>query len=381
MDRKIFGEEHHQFRDAFRRFCETEIAPHHGEWEKAGVVPRSLWEKAGAAGFLCPFLPEELGGSGVDWLYSAVMIEEAARVRASGPALSLHTDICAPYLYSYGTPEQHRRWLPGCASGEKILAIAMTEPDAGSDLQGMRTSARREGDHYVLNGQKTFISNGQLCDLVIVAARTDPDADPPYMGLSLFVVEAGTPGFERGRNLEKIGMKAQDTSELAFTDCAIPTDNLLGEEGAGFIYLMEKLQQERLTVATACAASAELVLETGVAYATERKAFGRPISKLQSLQFKLAELATEVELARTFVDRLIEEHVAGTNIVKEVSMAKYWVAETYKKVCDEVLQIHGGYGYMMEYPIARDYLDARIQTIFAGTSEVMKVIIAKKMGL
>jgi len=381
MDRTVFTAEHEQFRDAFARFCETEIVPFHGEWESAGVVPRSLWEKAGAAGFLCPFLPEELGGSGADFRYSAVMIEELARCRASGPAFPLHSDICAPYIASFGNDEQRRRWLPGTASGEKILAIAMTEPDAGSDLAGIRTTARRDGDSYVLNGQKTFISNGQICDLVIVCAKTAPDSDPPHAGMSLFVVEDGTPGFEKGRNLVKLGLKAQDTSEMSFSDCVVPRENLLGEEGSGFYYLMDKLQQERLVVALGCAATAAAVLADGVAYCKERKAFGKPISKLQNLQFRLAELATEVEIGRVFVDRLLAAHVAGDQVVSEVSMAKWWVSEQLKRTCDEVLQFHGGYGYMMEYPIARDYLDARIQTIFAGTTEVMKLIIARQMGL
>ncbi len=381
MERAIFSEEHEQFRDAFARFCRTEITPYHDQWEKEGIVPRSLWRKAGEAGFLCSFLPQELGGSGTDFLYSAVMIEELARCRASGPAFTLHSDICAPYIFSYGTPEQHRRWLPSCATGEKILAIAMTEPGAGSDLAGIRTTAKLVGDHYVLNGQKTFISNGQLCDLVIVVARTNPDADPPHAGISLIVVEDGTPGFEKGRRLEKMGLKAQDTSELSFSDCAVPRENLLGEEGMGFYYLMEKLQQERLTVAVSCATAAEVVLEEGIRYCKDRVAFGRPISKLQHIQFRLAELATEIEIGRTFVDRLLAEHVAGTEIVSEVSMAKWWLSELLKKTCDEVLQFHGGYGYMMEYPIARDYLDARIQTIFAGTTEIMKLIIARRMGL
>ncbi len=381
MDRTIFSEEHHQFRDAFSRFCESEILPYHRDWEKQGVVPRSLWAKAGEAGFLCSFLPEELGGSDADFLFSVVMIEELARIRATGPAFSLHSDICAPYIASYGSAEQKRRWLPGCASGETILAIAMTEPNAGSDLGGIQTTARRDGDSYVLNGQKTFISNGQLCDLVIVVAKTDVDADPPYTGMSLLVVEDGTPGFEKGRNLEKIGLKAQDTSEMSFSDCVVSADNLLGDEGSGFYYLMDKLQQERLVVAAGCAASAELVLAEGVNYCKERKAFGKPLSKLQSIQFRLAELATEVEIGRTFVDRLIGDHVAGKQLVTEVSMAKWWLSEQLKRVCDEVLQLHGGYGYMMEYPIARDYLDARIQTIFAGTTEIMKLIIARQMGL
>jgi acyl-CoA dehydrogenase len=302
-------------------------------------------------------------------------------VRASGPAFPLHSDICAPYIASFGSDEQKRRWLPGCASGDKILAIAMSEPDAGSDLAGIRTTAIRDGDSYLINGQKTFISNGQLCDLVIVVAKTAPEADPPHAGVSLLVVEDGTPGFEKGRNLEKMGLKAQDTSELHFSDCVVPKENLIGEEGGGFYYLMEKLQQERLVVALGCQASAEVVLEDGVRYCQERKAFGRPISKLQHIQFRLAELATEIAIGRTFVDRLLNEHVAGKNVVTEVSMAKWWITELLKRTCDEVLQFHGGYGYMMEYQIARDYLDARVQTIFAGTTEIMKLIIARQMGL
>ena len=381
MERNVFSKEHEQFRDAFARFCQAEIVPFHREWEKQGVVPREVWQKAGQNGFLCPYLPEELGGVGADFLYSAVMIEELSRVRASGPAFPLHSDICAPYISSFGSDEQKRRWLPGCASGEKILAIAMSEPDAGSDLAGIRTTAIRDGDSYVINGQKTFISNGQLCDLCIVVAKTAPDADPPHAGVSLLVVEDGTPGFEKGRNLEKIGLKAQDTSELHFTDCVVPKENLLGDEGAGFYYLMEKLQQERLVVALGCQASAEVVLEDGVRYCRERKAFGKPISKLQHIQFRLAEFATEVAIGRTFVDRLLAEHVASKNVVTEVSMAKWWITELLKRTCDEVLQFHGGYGYMMEYQIARDYLDARVQTIFAGTTEIMKLIIARQMGL
>jgi len=381
MQRTIFAPEHEQFRDAFAKFCQSEIAPHHDDWEKERMVPRSLWKKAGEGGFLCSFLPEEYGGVGADFLYSAIMIEELAKIRATGPAFPLHSDICAPYIYSYGTEEQKRRYLPGCASGETILAIAMTEPNAGSDLAAIRTTAIRDGDNYVINGQKTFISNGQLCDLVIVCAKTNPDADPPYTGVSLLLVEDGTPGFEKGRNLEKMGLKAQDTSELHFTDCVIPKENLLGEEGLGFYYLMQKLQQERLVVAIGSQASAEVVLDEGVKYCRERTAFGKPISKLQHIQFRLAEIATEIEIGRTFVDRLVTEHMAGRDVVKEVSMAKWWITELLKRTCDEVLQFHGGYGYMMEYPIARDYLDARVQTIFAGTTEVMKLIIAKQMGL
>jgi len=381
MERTLFSEEHRQFRDAVRRFLQTEVTPFHADWEKDKCVPRSIWEKAGEAGFLCSWLPEEYGGSGADFLYSVVLIEEMVTARAHGPMFSLHNDIVVPYLYSFGSDEQKKRWMPKCATGEIISAIAMTEPNAGSDLQGIQTTARLEGDHYVVNGQKTFISNGQLCDLCIVVAKTDVNADPPYAGVSLIVVEAGTPGFERGRNLDKMGLKAQDTSELSFTDCVVPKENLLGAEGAGFYFLMQKLQQERLVCAIGAQAASEQVLADGVQYTRDRKAFGKPLSKMQHTQFRIAEMATEVELGRTFIDRLIAEHMAGASIVKETSMAKYWITEMLKRTCDQVLQFHGGYGYMMEYPIAHDYLNARIQTIFAGTSEIMKVIIAKQMGL
>mgnify|MGYP001187121976 CR=1 FL=1 len=381
MERSILNEDHERFRDAFRRFCETEVVPFHGDWEKQGMVPRSLWRKAGEAGFLCPWLEEGLGGAGADFLCSVVIMEELAKIRATGPAFSVHSDICAPYIDSYGSAEQKSRWLPASAAGEKILAIAMTEPGAGSDLAGIQTTATAEGDSYVINGSKTFISNGQLCDLVIVVAKTEPDADPPYAGISLIVVEEGTAGFEKGRNLEKMGLKAQDTSELSFADCVVPKDNLLGEEGKGFYYLMEKLQQERVVVAAGCMASAEVVLAEGVDYCKQRTAFGRPIGKFQHIAFRLAELATEVEIGRVFVDRLLKEHIEGKELVSEASMAKWWVTDLLKRACDEVLQFHGGYGYMMEYPIARDYLDARVQSIFAGSNEIMKLIISRRMGL
>jgi acyl-CoA dehydrogenase len=301
------------------------------------------------------------------------------RAGSSGFAISLHNDICVPYLASYGSEEQKARWLPGCVSGDIVTAIAMTEPDTGSDLAAIKTTALRDGDHYVLNGQKTFISNGILCDLVIVAAKTDPQST--HGGVSLLVVEDGTPGFEKGRKLDKMGLHSQDTAELHFGDCPVPAANLLGEEGRGFYYLMEKLQQERLVCAIGAQAAAEVVLEQTVAYTQERTAFGKPIAKFQNTQFRLAEMATELELGRTFLDRLIVEHMAGTPVVKETSMAKWWITEMCKRVVDGCLQFYGGYGYMEEYPVCRAYRDARVQTIFAGTTEVMKIIIAKSMGL
>jgi len=381
LSRPIFREEHELFRQQFRRFCEEEILPYHSRWEEEGIVPRELWLKAGSQGYLCPWLPEEYGGSGADFLYSVVIIEELARARANGFGASLHNDIAVPYIYRYGTEEQKRRWLPGCARGEIITAIAMTEPDAGSDLAGIRTTAIRKDGYYLLNGQKTFISNGILSDLVIVAAKTDPDADPPHAGISLLVVERGMPGFERGRRLPKMGLKAQDTAELFFHDVKVPRENLLGEEGKGFYYLMEQLQQERLVVAIGAVSGMELAMEEIVRYTRERKAFGRSISKFQHIAFQLAEMQTWTTIARVFVDRLIEEHMAGKEIVSEVSMAKWWTTEMLWEILDRGVQMHGGYGYILEYPIARQFLDARVQRIYAGTNEIMKLIIARRMGL
>jgi len=381
MERRIFSDEHNVFRDAFRRFLEREAVPHQEEWEREGMVSREIWSKLGEQGYLCPCLEEKYGGSGADFLYAVVIVEEVVRARLSGLAVSLHSDIVAPYIDSFGSEEQKMRWLPACARGEKILAVAMTEPGAGSDLAAIRTTARRDGDHYVINGQKTFVSNGLLCDLVVVACKTDLNADPPYAGISLIVVEDGTPGFEKGRKLEKIGMKAQDTSELAFDDCRVPVDNILGEEGHGFIFLMQKLQQERLVVAIGAQTAAEAILKDTVAYCQEREAFGRPISKFQNTRFKLVEMATEIEVGRSFLDRLIVEHTAGADVVKETCMAKWWLTEMLKRAADEGLQLYGGYGYMLEYPIAKAFLDARVQTIYAGTTEIMKEIVARQMGL
>lgn len=381
LDRPMFKEEHRIFREQVRKFCEAEIVPHQETWEKNKVVPREVWRKAGAAGLLCPSVPEEYGGAGADFLYSVVVMEEFARVGCSGFAAPLHSDVVVPYIEAFANDEQKKRWLPGCVSGEIITAIAMTEPGTGSDLAGVQATAVDKGDHYLLNGQKTFISNGQLCDLVIVVAKTNPQADPPHTGISLLVVEKDTPGFERGRNLEKMGMKAQDTSELFFTDVKVPKANLLGDEGMGFMYLMQKLQQERLVVAIASAAGMEYAVTETIKYAQERKAFGRPIAKFQNTQFTLVDMHTKATIARVFVDRLIEEHMAGNMIVAETSMAKAWCSDMLCEVVDDGVQVHGGYGYMMEYPIAKAYLDARVQRIYAGTNEIMKVIIAKTMGL
>ena len=381
MDRNIYREEHDLFRQSFKRFVEREVTPNQPRWNKEHIVDRETWRKAGEGGFLCPWLEEAYGGPGGDLLCSCVVIEELSYVYESGFAMSLHSDIVVPYIHAFGTEEQKQRWLPGCASGELITAIAMTEPGAGSDLASLSTSAVLDGDHYVLNGSKTFISNGILCDLCIVAAKTDPDPANRHRGISLFVVEAGTPGFTKGKKLEKMGMLSQDTSELSFEDCRVPRQSLLGEEGAGFKMLMTNLQQERLVVAVSAQASAEQVLTDTLRYVKEREAFGKPLSKLQNTRFKLAECATKVEVGRAFLDRLMSEHLAGKHLVKECSMAKLWQTEMLGEVVDTCLQFFGGYGYMLEYPITRAYMDARVARIYAGTNEIMKVIIAKQLDL
>ncbi|MGH3366239.1 MAG: acyl-CoA dehydrogenase family protein [Nocardioidaceae bacterium] len=384
MERHLFTADHDAFRATVRAFCDKEVAPHHASWEDAGIVPRELWTAAGAQGLLGFMMPEEYGGGGQrDFRFNAVLAEELTRVGASGVGFTVHVDINGGYLLDFGTEEQRARWLPGFCSGQTITAIAMSEPGAGSDLQGIRTTARRvsdaDGDAYILNGQKTFVSNGISADLVIVVAKTDPDAG--YEGISLLVVERGMAGFERGRNLDKIGLKAQDTAELFFDNVRVPAANLLGEEGKGFIYLMEKLPQERLSIAVVAAAACETVLARTVEYCKQWTAFGRPIGSFQNTRFVLAELATETQIARVFVDRCIDELNAGTLTVADAAMAKWWTTELQKKVVDQCLQLHGGYGYMTEYPIAKAYLDTRVQTIYGGTTEIMKEIIGRSMGV
>jgi alkylation response protein AidB-like acyl-CoA dehydrogenase len=380
VERQLFEADHDAFRETARAFCDKEVVPHHDSWEEAGIVPRELWTAAGRAGLLGFMMPEEYGGGGArDFRFNAVVIEELTQARASGVGFGIHTDINSAYLLDYATDEQKARWLPGFCSGETITAIAMTEPGAGSDLQGIQTTARREGDHYVLNGQKTFISNGILADLVIVVAKTDPAAGA--QGISLLVVERGMAGFDRGRNLDKIGLKAQDTAELFFDNVKVPVENLLGEEGKGFIYLMEKLPQERLAIAVVAAAACENLLASTLEYVKDRKAFGRPIGSFQNSRFVLAELATETTIARVFVDRCIQELNAGTLTVAEAAMAKWWTTELQKKVVDRCLQLYGGYGFMTEYPIAKAYLDTRIQTIYGGTTEIMKEIVGRSLGI
>ncbi len=376
----IYEQEHEDFRATARAFMEKEVVPYHDQWEKDGQVSREVWTRAGEQGLLCFDVEEEYGGAGVkDFRYNAIIAEEITRVGAGGLGFTLHTDVVVPYISNLANEEQKRRWLPGLVSGELISAIAMTEPGAGSDLQGIRTTAVDKGDHYVVNGSKTFISNGIISDLVIVVARTDPDAG--HQGISLLVVERGMPGFERGRNLEKIGLKAQDTSELFFDNVAVPKENLLGEEGSGFISLMMNLPQERLSIAAIAVAAIEHVLDLSLAYAKEREAFGKPIGKFQHNRFMLAEMATEAHIARVFVNDCILKLNAGEVDASLASMAKWWTTELQKKVVDQGLQLHGGYGYMLEYPIAKAYADSRIQTIYGGTTEIQKEIIGRSLGL
>ncbi|NOY94292.1 MAG: acyl-CoA dehydrogenase [Deltaproteobacteria bacterium] len=381
MKRTIYDEDHLLFRDAFRSFLSHEVLPRQEAWREAGVVDRELWRKAGEAGFLCPELEEEYGGSGGDFLHAAIVMEELARAHESGFALPLHSDVVVPYIHRFGDEAQKQRWLPGCASGEFVTAIAMTEPGTGSDLAAVATTAKREGDEYILDGSKTFISNGMLADLCVVAARTPEASDDPHGQLSLFVVESEREGYLEPRKLKKMGLASQDTAELAFDGCRVPVSNRLGPEGAGFLMLMQNLQQERLVVAIGAQAAAEQALEEAVTYANERKAFGRSIARFQALQFSLVDQATKIEVGRAFLDALVVRHAAGEELVKECSMAKLWQTEMLGEVVDACLQVYGGYGYMDEYPISRDYVDARVQRIFAGTSEIMKLIIARRMGL
>ncbi|MBN9266634.1 MAG: acyl-CoA dehydrogenase [Alphaproteobacteria bacterium 64-6] len=377
IPRTVFGEEHEMFRATVKDFVEREIAPHHDKWEKDGIVPRELWRKAGEAGLLLTGIPEEYGGAGANFLMSAILIEEMSKGLYSGPGFRLHSDIVAPYILHYGSEEQKRSLLPRMARGEIVTAIAMTEPGTGSDLQGIRTTAVRQGNELIVNGQKTYITNGQLADVIIVAAKTDPGEGAK--GISLVIVEADRPGFARGRNLEKIGNKAQDTSELFFDNVRVPPSNILGAEGRGFSYLMQELPQERLIVGLAAVAIMEAALEWTLAYTRDRKAFGRPIADFQNSRFKLAEVATEVQVARVFVDKCLELHIAGQLDVPTAAMQKWWLTEVEGRVLDICLQLHGGAGFMWEYPIARAYADARVHRIFAGTTEIMKEIVARSL--
>jgi acyl-CoA dehydrogenase len=375
-----YTEEHRIFRDALRRFLAREITPHVEEWEEAGIVPREAWKKMGEQGFLAMSVPEAYGGLDADFLYSVIVTEELTRTNHSGLAAPLHSDIIVPYIVAFASEEQKQKYLPGCISGDIITAIAMTEPNTGSDLAAIRTTAVESGDDIILNGPKTFISNGINCDLLVVAAR-DPSTENPHAAVDLFLVEAKTPGFEKGKRIKKIGWHSQDTAELYFTDCRIPKANRLGEKGTGFLKLMQKLQQERLICAIGAVAGAEYMLEITIQYCKERTAFGRPLTKFQNTQFEIVEMATETRLGRTFVDKLIADHMEEKNIVVDVSMAKYWTTEMASRVADRCVQLFGGYGYCEEYPIARAWRDIRVTRIFAGTNEIMKTIAARFMGL
>ena len=381
MKRTVYESEHELFRDTVEHFVETEILPHHPKWSEAGIVDKSMFRAAGEQGLLGMAIPDDLGGGGVDdFRYNAVINEvvTASGAVASGTCITLHNDICLPYFLAYCDDAQRKRWFPGLADGSLMSAIAMTEPGTGSDLAGIATSAVRDGQEYVLNGSKTFISSGINADIVIVVARTGED---PHGGLTLLVVEDGMEGFERGRNLEKIGLHAQDTSELFFNEVRVPAQNRLGEEGSGFMQLVNNLPQERLSMAVSAVAGAEAAFEVTLAYAKEREAFGRPIGSFQHNRFVLAELKTEIDLGRVFVDRLLEEHVAGRLTIEQAAEAKWWTSELLQRVVDAGVQMHGGYGYMLEYPIASAYLDARAQRIYGGTTEIMKEIIGRGLGV
>lgn len=377
IKRTVFESEHEMFRDSLRKFLNDEAVPFHAQWEKDGQVDRELWRKAGQHGYLSPTVAEEFGGVGADFRYNAIVDEVVAELGLSGVGFGLHSDIAVPYIERYGTDEQKRKYLPGCVNGDIVTAIAMTEPGTGSDLQGVKTNAVLNGDHYVLNGSKTFITNGQLADLYIVVAKTDPEGGAK--GTSLLLVEAASEGFEKGTNLEKIGMKAQDTSELFFQDVKVPKENIIGAEGMGFVYLMQELPQERLSVGLNAIASAESIFHQTLAYVKDRKAFGKPISAFQNTQFKLAEMASTLKMARVFVDKCLELHLEGKLDVVTAAQIKLLTTEIQCDVIDECLQLHGGYGYMWEYPVARAYADARVQKIYAGTNEIMKLIIARSM--
>jgi acyl-CoA dehydrogenase len=383
IPRTLFEQEHEAFRDSVRRFMNEEVVPNDERWMEQGYVDRDAWTKAGANGFLCPTMPEEYGGSGADKRYSVVLMEEQQRANCSSLGYSLHSEIVAPYILHYASEYLKQKYLPKMASGEYIGAIAMSEPAAGSDLQGIKTTAIRQnggqGDHYVLNGSKTFITNGWNADLVIVVAKTDPEKGAK--GTSLLIVDTTMAGFTKGKRLKKVGLKGQDTSELFFDNVKVPVENLLGQENNGFVYLMQELPWERLQIAIMAVAKAEAAIGWTLDYVRERKAFGKPVASFQNTRFTLAELATEVQVARVFVDRCIELIMQDKLDTATASMAKYWCSDLECKVVDECVQLHGGYGYMLEYPIARAYVDARVQRIYGGTNEIMKEVIQRSLGL
>jgi alkylation response protein AidB-like acyl-CoA dehydrogenase len=377
MKRRFFRDEHEIFRDAVRRFIEREITPYHALWEREGCVPRELWRKAGEAGLLCTNAPEAYGGLGADFLYNVVITEELARAGTTGPGFMVHSDLVAPYIATFGSEEQKRFWLPRMVRGEAIGALGMTEPGAGSDLKAIRTRAVRDGDHYVIDGQKVYISNGQLCDFVVLACKTDPNAGT--RGMSFILVESNRPGFVRGRNLEKIGLKAQDTSELFFRQLRVPVSNLLGKEGEGFAMAMHKLAEERLSIAISAITSVETAIDWTVEYTRSRKAFGRSISEFQNTRFKLAEIASLASALRVYVDACIDAHLEGRLTAVEAAKAKMLCTELQCRAVDECLQFFGGYGYMLDYPIARAFVDSRVRRIAGGSSEIMREIIGRAL--
>jgi alkylation response protein AidB-like acyl-CoA dehydrogenase len=381
MRRNRYEAEHEAFGEVAREFMRREVVPHHADWEKAGQVDRSVWIEAGKHGLLGFEAPEEYGGSGIrDFRYNTILAEAAMEVGATGLGFGLHNDVVLPYLLELTTDEQKRRWLPGFCSGELITAIAMSEPGAGSDLQGIRTSAVRDGDDFILNGSKTFITNGIHSDLVLVVTRTDKDVKASR-GLSLLAVERGMPGFERGRRLEKMGLKAQDTAELSFTDVRVPAANVVGQLNGGFLHLMKMLPQERLSISVGSVAAAREIFNQTLAYCKQRQAFGQPIGNFQNSRFALAEMATELEFAEVYLDTALTEHLAGRYTAVDAAKGKWWTTEMQKRIIDSCVQLYGGYGYMLEYPVAKAYLDARVQTIYGGTTEIMKEIIGRDLGV
>jgi alkylation response protein AidB-like acyl-CoA dehydrogenase len=377
LSRPLFSEDHSMFRESVSQFLEKEAVPFHEQWEKDKMVPRDLWLKAGENGFLCPTIPEEYGGVGVDYRFNAIVVEEIWKKALSGVGFSLHSDIVVPYLEHQGSPEQKEKYFPRMISGEIITAIAMTEPNAGSDLQGIKTSAIKDGDGYILNGSKTFITNGYNCDMAVVAAKTDPNLGAK--GTSLFLVDADLAGFTKGKPFDKAGLKAQDTCELFFDNVKLPKDALLGEEGKGFIYMMQELPQERLSVAISGVAAAEAAIDWTIAYTKERKAFGKTIFDKQNTRFKLAECVADTQAVRCFVDHCLELHIEGKLDAVTAAMAKLKATDLQFAVLDECVQLHGGYGYMWEYPVCRAWADGRVQKIYAGTNEIMKEIVARSL--
>jgi acyl-CoA dehydrogenase len=375
--RKVFRDDHEMFRDQVRRFIETEIVPHHAQWERDGIVPKSLWLRAGEEGLLCVTAPEEYGGAGGDFGHSAVLIEELARVNATAVGFTTHSDVAVPYLINYGTDDQKARWLPRLIAGELIAVIAMSEPQIGSDLRGMKTRAVRDGDHYILSGQKTFITNGINSGLVIVAAKVEGQSNPK--DITLFCVEDGMPGFEKGKKLEKIGLRGQDTSELFFSDVRVPVENRLGEESCGFACLMTELAKERLVIGIRAAASLEAMLDKTIAYTKDRVVFGKPLLEFQNTRFKLADVKARTQMLRVFIDDCLQQLLDGELTPETAAMAKLTSAELHGQLLDELLQLHGGYGYMSEYDVGRAWVDARVARIYAGTSEIMKEIIARTL--